>query len=149
MFKANAPDWFLKELKVIDPTYVVMDPEDHDGYFICKDVDISLKANDGKTLNIIGRDPTTLRARGTLEILWVPALGGQALDELRKMKLKALELGIFENPLDELAYYQKLKRDAKKKKTELAEDMVVEGLMEMHRLERKKSFSYGGSDKKN
>jgi hypothetical protein len=145
MFKPNVPKWFVKALAIIDPTYRVEDTEDHDGYFIIKDIDLTLKADGGKSLSIPGEDIKLLRVRGPMPVLWISDFGEQWLDVLRAMKAKGLELGIFDNPANELAYYQKLKRDAKKKKAELAVEMISEGLMEAHRLERKKSFSYGGS----
>jgi len=145
MFKPNVPKGFAKALARIDKTYRVSPTDDGDGYFIIKDIDLSIKENDGKTLPIIGRDLKTLRVRGPMPILWISGFDEQWLEVLRAMKLKGLELGIFDNPLAELAYYQKLKREAKAKKEELAVDMVSEGLMEADRLSRKKSFSYGGS----
>ena len=63
------------------------------------------------------------------------------------MKQKALELGVYDNPANELAYYQKQRSEAKKQKEALAVDMITEGLMEAHRLEHKKSWSYGGQKK--
>jgi len=145
MISPHAPKWFVKALKVIDPTYRIEDTEDHDGYFIIKDIDLTLRADGGKTLSVPGKDIKFLRARGPMPILWISDFAEQWLEVLRAMKLKGIELGVFENPVNELAYYQKLKKDAKKKKAELAVDMISEGLMEAHRLSRKKSFSYGGS----
>ena len=145
MFKPNVPKWFLKALAIVDQTYRVEDTEDHNGYFIVKDIDLTLKADGGKSLSIPGGDIKVLRVRGPMPVLWISNFEEQWLDVLRAMKAKGLELGIFDNPVNELAYYQKLKRDAKKKKAELATEMISEGLMEAHRLERKKSFSYGGS----
>ena len=136
------PKWFKKELSIIDKTYRCEDTPDHDGYFIVKDLDLTLRADGGKSLSV--PDPKLLRVRGPLVVLWIPSLDEQCLEKLRAMKAKGLELGIFDNPVNELAYYQKLKRDAKAKKAELAVDMISEGLMEAHRLERKKSWSYGG-----
>lgn len=140
------PKWFAKELKVLDPTYRVDEPEDKVGYFIIKDLDLTLKADGGKTMFI--PDPKVLRARGPCVVLWVPELGGQAIEALKQMKLKALELNIFDNPMNELAFYRSQQVKAKQKRMEVAVDMISEGLMEGHRLERKKSFSYGGQNLK-
>lgn len=145
MFKPNVPKWFLKALAIIDPTYKIQDTDDHDGYFVIKDLDLTLKADGGRSLIIPGNDIKFLRVRGPMPILWISGFDEQWLDVLRAMKQKGLELGIFDNPVNELAYYQKLKKDAKAKKAEMATEMISEGLMEVHRLERKKSFSYGGS----
>lgn len=145
MFKPNVPKYFLDALAIIDKTYRVEGTEDHNGYFIIKDLDMTLKADGGKSLIIPGKDIKLLRVRGPIPLLWIPDFGEHWLEVLRAMKLKGIELGIFENPTNELAYYQKLKRDAKKKKAELAVDMISEGIMEADRLSRKKSFSYGGS----
>lgn len=145
MFKPNVPKWFLKALAIIDPTYKIQDTDDHDGYFVIKDIDLTLKADGGRSLIVPGNDIKFLRVRGPMPVLWISDFGEQWLDVLRAMKQKGLELGIFDNPVNELAYYQKLKRDAKAKKAELAVDMISEGLMEADRLSRKKSFSYGGS----
>jgi len=139
------PKSFANDLKLVDPTYRVQDPEDHVGYFIVKDIDLTLKADGGKTLFI--RDEKELRVRGPCIVLWVPELGSGAIERLREMKMQALELKIYDDPLNELAYYRALNLKAKKKKMELAVDMISEGLMEKHRLERKKSWSYGGSKK--
>jgi hypothetical protein len=145
MFSPHVPSGFAKGLKIIDPTYRVEATEDHNGYFIIKDIDLSLKSDDGRSLPIIGKDVKTLRVRGPMPVLWIPDFGEQWLDVLRAMKMKGIELGVFDNPVNELAYYQKLKREARQKKRELAVDMISEGLMEAHRLSRKKSFSYGGT----
>ena len=157
MFKPNVPKWFLKALAIIDPTYKIQDTEDHDGYFVIKDIDeefspevakridLTLKADGGRSLIVPGNDIKFLRVRGPMPVLWISGFDEQWLDVLRAMKQKGLELGIFDNPVNELAYYQKLKRDAKAKKAALAVDMISEGLMEADRLSRKKSFSYGGS----
>lgn len=148
MFSPHVPEWFKKELAVVDPTYRVEDTEDHDGYFIIKDLDLTLKADDGKSLIIHKDNYKLLRARGPVPIIWFPTFSTRVIEQLRQMKAKALEMGVFENPMNELAYYQKLKKEVKTKKLELAVDMVSEGLMEQHRLERKKSWSYGGAKKK-
>jgi hypothetical protein len=147
MFKPNVPKWFLKALAIIDPTYTIQDTEDHDGYFVIKDIDLTLKADGGRSLIVPGNDIKFLRVRGPMPVLWISGFDEQWLDVLRAMKQKGLELGIFDNPVNELAYYQKLKRDAKAKKAALAVDMISEGLMEADRLSRKKSFSYGGEKK--
>lgn len=141
----KVPKWFSKSLYIIDKTYRVEEAEDHNGFFIIKDIDLTLEADDGRSLSIPGGNINTLRARGSLPVLYVPELSEHALEQLREMKKKALELGIYDNPVNELAYYQKLKRDAKRKKDELAVDMISEGLMDAHTIEKKKSWSYGGS----
>ena len=135
------PEGFARELGFIDPTWRIEETENHDGYYIIKDVDLTMKIDGGKTLS----QPMEARAHGPLVVLFFEDFGDRVLDALRKMKFQALELGIYENPVNERAWYQKLRRDAKKKRAELATEMISEGLMEAHRLERKKSFSYGGS----
>jgi hypothetical protein len=140
------PKWFAKELKILDPTYRVGETDDHVGYYIIKDLDLSLKADGGKSLFI--PDPKMLRVRGPCVVLWIPELSGAALERLREMKMKALELRIYDNPMNELAFYKAQQAKAKSKKMELAVDMISEGLMEMDRFERRKSFSYGAEDQK-
>jgi hypothetical protein len=140
------PEDFQRSLKIIDPTYRVEDTEDKNGYYIIKDVDLSLRADGGKTLSV--PDPKILRARGPLVILWTPHLNDECLERLRKMKLDALEMGIYDNPLKELAFWQRKRREAKEKNLELAVDMITEGVIERHRMETRKSWSYGGNKKK-
>lgn len=142
----SADKGFLKDLRTIDQTYRVEDDENKKGYYIVKDVDMTLKADGGKSLFI--PDPKMLHVRGPCVVLWVPELGGQALDRLREMKMKALEVKIYEDPMNELAFWRAQGVKAKKKKMDLAVDMISEGLMEGYRLARKKSFSYGGSEDK-
>lgn len=140
------PKQFQKDLKILDPTYRVQETEDHVGYFIVKDVDLSLKADGGKTLFI--PDPKMLHIKGPCIVLWFPDFGGQVLERLREMKMKALELRIYDNPMNELAFWKAQQVKAKRSKMDLAVDMISEGLMEIDRFERRKSFSYGGEDHK-
>jgi len=141
------PQRFKKDLEILDPTYRIQDTEDHEGYYIVKDVDLTLRSDGGKSLSIPGGDPKWLRVRGPLVVLFIPTheFGEQILEKLREMKREALAMGIYDNPTNELAWLQKKKKEARQKKAELATEMISEGLMEAHRLERKKSFSYGGS----
>lgn len=141
MLKPHVPSYFERGLAVIDKTYRVLPTDDHDGYYIVKDVSLSMKIDGGKTLS----QPKAAHVHGPLVVLFFPEFGEQVLEKLREMKKQALEMGIYDNPMKELAFYQAQKIKAKKKKAELAVDMVSEGLMEADRLSRKKSFSYGGS----
>jgi hypothetical protein len=138
------PTWFKKELRLIDRTYKCEDPDDHKGYFIVKDIDLTIRADDGRSLSIPGGNLKNLRIRGPLIILWVPELSSQALEELRKMKADGLAMGIYENPLKELAFYQTKKREARKKRAAAVVDIITEGIMEADRMSKKKSWSYGG-----
>ena len=97
------PKWFKAELAIIDPTYRCQETDDHNGYYIVKDIDLTLKADGGKTLFI--PDPKMLRVKGPCIVLWVPSLEEQALESLRQMKAKALELKIYDDPMNELAFY--------------------------------------------
>jgi hypothetical protein len=142
------PTGFAKGLKIIDSTYEVQDTDDHDGYYIVKNVDLTLKADGGRSLSIPGGDIKVLRVRGPLVILYVPDLNDSVLEKLREMKAQALEMGIYDNPLNELAWLQKKKREAREKRRDLATEVISEGLMDVYQTERKKSFSYGGTKPK-
>ena len=140
------PKAFAKELKFIDPTYKVEDDDEKKGYFIVKDLDLAMAVDGGASLPAI--EAKIARIVGSLPILWTPELGGRCLETLRAMKKEALEMGIYDDPLKELAFWQKKKHEAKQKKIELAVDMITEGIMEAHRMGRRKSYSYGGSKPK-
>ena len=71
MFKPNVPKYFLDALAIIDKTYRVEGTEDHNGYFIIKDLDMTLKADGGKSLIIPGKDIKLLRVRGPIPLLWI------------------------------------------------------------------------------
>lgn len=138
------PEFFARELKTIDPTYRVQECEDGDGYHIIKDVDLTFKLDGGKTLT----SPRTARARGPLVVLFAQHLDARTLDQLREMKYRALELGIYDNPVNELAFWKAQQKKAKEKRRDIAVDIVTEGIMEMHKLATSKSWSYGGEPPK-
>lgn len=138
------PKWFKKELALVDKTYKVDEPEDHIGYFIRKDIDLTLRADDGRSLSIPGGNIKTLRVRGNPVVLWVPALDQSVLEKLRAMKAEGLAMGIYDNPLKELAFWQGKKKAARERQKLLAVDMITEGIMDADRMSRRKSFSYGG-----
>lgn len=142
------PEFFKRELKLIDKTYKVDEPEDHAGYFIRKDIDLTLKADDGRSLSIPGGNIKNLRVRGNPIVLWVPALDAAVLETLRKMKAEALAMGIYDNPLKELAFWQSKKVAARKKRAADAVDMISEGIMDVDKMSRRTSVSYGGSESK-
>jgi hypothetical protein len=106
-------------------------------------------AYDGGSSLYMPGSKKTARIHGPLVILWFPEIGSVCLDKLREMKRQALEMKIYENPLAELAFYQAKKKIAKQKRTEAAVDIITEGLMVMDKLNRSRSWSYGGSGKEN
>lgn len=138
------PEYFLKELAFIDRTYRVEPVQDGPGYYIVKDIDLTLRFDGGESL-ILPDAKKEARVHGPLVVLWIPEIGGMALDKIREMKRQAIEMKIMEDPLAELAFYQAQRKETKEKKLDKAADMITEGIMEMKRLSQKQSWSYGGS----
>jgi len=129
------PEWFEKELKIIDPSYRAEVEENL--VAIVKDVHVKLPLKDGGTAIIHGPR--------TIDVFEHPS--HTALEKLRKKKYEGQRMNIVENPLNELRWLRGLEEEAKKKREQLAIDMMAEGLMKMHRLENTKTFVMpGGKD---
>ncbi len=142
----SIPKYFTDELATLDKTYRVESVPDGKGFYIVKDMDLTMAYDGGSSLYMPGSKKAA-RIHGPLVILWVPELGGVCLDKLREMKRRALTMKIYENPMAELAFYQAQKREASRRRLESAVDIITEGLMVMDKLMKSKSWSYGGSGK--
>ncbi len=134
------PGWFLKELKIIDPTYYVRFNESNGFFEIVKDVSVSVKMKDGGTAHIYG--PRIVDA--FLE------LTSAALDNLRRRKAFGRQLNIVDNPMAELEFYAKLQKEANAKMMDEAYTRMAEGFKDIVEIGTgiRKSYSYGGKDGK-
>ena len=118
------PDWFTKDLKIIDPTYYVVFNRKYEYYEI------------KKQMNIV-RNGELVVVKPTLAVFH--KLNERALDNLRQRKHMGLKYG--GDPMKYLNYLNELNKEAKKKKQQFAIETMAEGYMRIHNLERRKIFT--------
>jgi hypothetical protein len=132
----SPPKWFLSELACIDPTYYVRAKEESQIYEIVKDADVVIESPFRGAFRITGPKVVDV----------FRYLNADALTKLRKRKWWGRQLKIIENPRAEFNFLLAQEKAAKAKEMDLAHDMMTEGLLEGYRIDRKKSWSYGGRD---
>jgi len=118
------PDWFVRELKVLDDSYFV-EYDSKYGYYVIK-----------KKLNKLERGYIN-----EVEI-WLatfPRLNDRAMANLRYRKWMGRK---FEGDMKKYIRYLKgLNKEAKQKAKELGYEMMAEGLMKIHNFGRKSYFT--------
>lgn len=128
------PRWFEKDLAIIDPSYYVFYNDLYDYFEIKRRMDVSRKVaiTEEKLRHVRVHNPT---------VAVFKILNDAALLDLRKRKYIGLK---FHRAYKDDAYLDWLvaqNREAKKKKQELAHEMMAEGFMEMHRLQTRHTVS--------
>jgi len=118
------PDWFERELKVLDDSYFVEYHRNYN-YYVIK-----------KKLNKL--------ERGYLQEteVWLatyPRLNDRAMANLRYRKWLGRKLE--GEPEKYFRYLKNLNKEAKEKAKELGYEMMAEGLMKIHQYERRKIFT--------
>ena len=118
------PDWFERELKVLDDSYFVEYHRNYN-YYVIK-----------KKLNKL--------ERGYLKEteVWLatfPRLNDRAMANLRYRKWLGRKLE--GEPEKYFRYLKNLNKEAKEKAKELGYEMMAEGLMKIHQYERRKIFT--------
>lgn len=122
------PEWFVKDLEVIDTTYFVV-PNEEFGYFeIKKRLDIERKDKiNGVKVRV--KDPT---------VAVFKSLNEDALLSLRKRKYDGLRYR-----QDMMAYLKDIKRhneESRKKAIEIAREQVAEGFIKIFNWGKKKYY---------
>ena len=118
------PRWFLRELEIIDSTYYVVFNKR------CRYYEIK------KQMNVV-KDRRLVVVRPTLAVF--PRLNDRALNNLRERKYIGRKYA--RDPKLYLKYINKLNEEAKKKKEDLAIEMMAEGYMKIHNLDRRTIFT--------
>jgi len=116
--------WFERELAIIDSTYFVVFNKRYQYYEI------------KKQMNVV-RNGGLVVVRPTLAVF--RRLNDRALDNLRERKFMGIKYG--GEPEKYLNYLNGLNVESKKKKRELAMEMMAEGYVRIHNLERRKIFT--------
>lgn len=129
------PEWFVKSLKVIDPTWRVEQDNSDGTYMIMKDVSVAVPLDGGRTGIVHG--PRTVA-------VFQGELCEAHLNELRSRKKIGERMNIVENPANELLFYQRMNREAKEKRKEMALEMMTEGFMKMHKMATSQTFIMPG-----
>jgi len=118
------PKWFERELQIIDDTYFVVFNKIYKYYEI------------KKQMNVV-RDGELVVAKPTLAVF--RRLNERALDNLRQRKFMGRKYS--GDPKKYLNYLNSLNVESKKKKRHLAMEMMAEGYVRIHNLERRKIFT--------
>ena len=133
--EAHIPQWFLKELLVIDRTYFVKWNKHWEYYTIHKRMNINrIDQETGICVNIKNPIVATFKH-----------LNHTALDNLRKRKRLGEKFNA--KPHDPYAYLKfivKQNKESKEKAKALAREMIAKGFMKIHKLETSKMFDMGG-----
>lgn len=116
--------WFIRELEIIDNTYFVVFNKRYEYYEI------------KKQMNVV-RNGDLVVVRPTLAVF--RKLNDRALDNLRERKHMGLKYG--GDSMKYLKYLNRLNKEAKKKKRGLALEMMAEGYVRIHNLDRRKIFT--------
>lgn len=131
------PEFFRKELALIDPTYRIELEAEKGVYRIIKPV--SVKFND-KRLNRF------LHVHGDRTVDVFTDLNQAALDKLKYRKRLGENMKIVENPMNELKYWRDQEEEAKKKEKDLMIDMIAAGLMKMHKFQTTQTWVMPGEE---
>ncbi len=125
------PKWFLRELKIIDPTYYVKINDEAQTYDVMKDADIYLKFRDGtvykkKAPRVVGSYQHAVES---------------VLTSLRYRKWLGRQMKIVEKPNAEREAMQKKDAESMEKHKEEGFDMMTYGFKEAYEVDRKHSVS--------
>lgn len=118
------PRWFERELKIIDDTYFVVFNKMYEYYEIKKEMNVV------KNGELVVVKPTLAVFR---------RLNDGALNNLRERKYMGRKYA--GDPKKYLNYINSLNEEAKKKKQQLAIEIMSEGYMRIHNLGRTKIFT--------
>lgn len=116
--------WFERELAIIDDSYFVVFNKRYEYYEIKKQMNV---VKDGRLVVV---KPTLAVFR---------RLNDRALDNLRERKFMGRKYS--GDPKKYLNYLNGLNVESKKKKKELAMEMMAEGYVRIHNLGRRKIFT--------
>lgn len=118
------PKWFTRELQIIDDTYFVVFNKRYEYYEIKKQMNV---VKDGRLVVV---KPTLAVFR---------RLNDRALDNLRERKCEGRKYA--GNSNEYLNHLKRLNEEAKKKKQQLALEMMATGYLAIHNLGRKQIFT--------
>ncbi len=135
------PTWFERDLALIDPEYFVVYNDHYDYFEIKRKMSFSRKVEipgsataDGRVLR---KDQLLKVAMRNPTVAVFKILNDAALLNLRERKYIGRKFHRAFNETAFLDWIVRQNRDAKEKKEQLAAEMIAEGFMEMHRLERR------------
>jgi hypothetical protein len=127
----STPKWFLRELRIIDPTYYVKVNEAARTYDVMKDAEIYLKFRDG----------TVYKRKEPRVVGSYPLANERALTSLRYRKWLGRQMRIIEKPGAEREAMRKEEEARMAKHKEEGFDMMTYGFKEAYAVDRKHSVS--------
>lgn len=132
------PEWFLKELAVIDSSYFLFFNEEYQYWEVKKRMDFNRKIGENVASNI------QLRARAKNPTVAVfKRLNDDAILEMRKRKYLGLKHNRLYREDDYINWIIQQNREAKSKKKELADEMVADGAMRWFKARHSHQVDYG------
>ena len=125
----HIPDWWIKDLHDIDPTYYVVYSQIYDYFTITKKVRYLYE--DGGKMEHVEREVPLAVFRD---------LNDRALDNLRQRKAIGRKFERENNPTAYLDWIKSERKEARRKQRELALEMKAEGFMKIHQAETRTGF---------
>jgi len=144
----NAPEWFLKELEMIDPRYFVAWNEPYRYWEIKlrlkfdRKIEVEGGAVSDGTHHMLTEDQVIRYRVENPTIAIEPYLNDLALNNLRRRKYLRLK---YKGDFDELNEIAENNRQAEEKAHQLGIELIAEGLMKMDKIGNKRSQVYDTS----
>ena len=131
------PEWFKKELEVIDPRYFVVYNPDYNYFQVRHRFEYVVVTNGG--LN---------KREGEAALATYTHLNDSAITDMRRRKQIGLKFQRTYNPNAYLQWIKAMNREAQQKAHRLALEMAAEGFMKIYQSQTTQAFDIGASYEK-
>lgn len=128
------PEFFKRELRIIDPSYRVVYDSVSRTFDIMKDIKELTRRKDG----------SYELTKTSLLLAFFKNPNDKALTRLRERKQLGIRLNLIEHPKRYEAWCRRINVEAKAMKSRLATDMLIEGFKKIHKHRTSKTLDYGG-----
>lgn len=128
------PTFFLRELKIIDPTYYVVYNPEIRTFDIMQDIKELVRRKDG----------SYTWAKTSLLLAFFKHPNDQALTELRRRKRLGINLNLIEHPRRYETWVKRINAENRAKKSIIGVEMIAEGYRRIHKHRTSKTVDYGG-----
>lgn len=128
------PEWFKKELEVIDPRYFVIYNDKFDYYQVKHRFEY-----------VVVVDGRLNKREGEAALATYTHLNDSAVTDMRRRKQIGLKFQRTYNPNAYLQWIKAMNREANQKAHRLALEMTAEGLMKIYNFDRVKQYDMMGT----
>jgi hypothetical protein len=126
------PDFFVRDLEIIDPTYFVKYNQLYNYFEIKKEMEVERKDKE-RGIRVRIKNPTVAVFR---------SLNEAALNNLRKRKYEGLKYARKHDSDEYLNDIIRSNKEAKKKKEQIALEMVAEGMIKIDNIENRRKVIF-------